>query len=152
MRSEITLKNFNNMKIIITESKMNSAIYNFMDELFASKDGDTEIFKLESLDSDGAPLANAFDFVNSDYYGDEGSSSDYLFSWTGKEYYKTIYAQGDITKFEYERMVSEAPTSELLAIDAIESLNGYFGDLWKPVFKQWFKDKTGLDYKTLYVN
>ncbi len=31
----------------------------------------------------------------------------------------------------------------------IESLNGYFGDLWRPVFKQWFKDKTDMDYKIL---
>ncbi len=147
MRSEITSKNFNNMKIIITESKMNSTIYNFIDELFASKDGNPEIFKLDSFDSDGAPLIDAFDFVNSDYYGDEGS--DYLFSWTGKEYYKTIYAQGDITKFEYERMILVSPFVEIIDKDAIDSLNGYFGDLWKPVFKQWFKDKTGLDYKTL---
>ena len=95
-------------------------------------------------------MINAFDFVNSDYYSDEGS--DYLFSWTGKEYYKTIYAQGDITKFEYERLSSKSPTSEILDKDAIVSLNGYFGDLWKPVFKQWFKDKTGMDYKTLYLN
>lgn len=129
---------------------MNSAIYNFIDELFASEDGNPEIFKLDSFDSDGAPLIDAFDFVNSDYYSDKGS--DYLFSWTGKEYYKTIYAQGDTTKFEYERISSESPTFEILDKDAIVSLNGYFGDLWKPVFKEWFKDKTGMDYKTLYLN
>jgi hypothetical protein len=137
------------MKIIITESKMNSAIYNFIDEIFASKDGNNKIFKLNAF-VEREPLTDAFDFVNSDYYSDDGS--DYLFSWTGKEYYKTIYAQGDITKLEYERMVSESPTSEILDRDAIDSLNGYFGDLWKPVFKQWFKDKTGMDYKTLYLN
>ena len=128
---------------------MNSAIYNFIDEIFASKDGNNKIFKLNAF-VEREPLTDAFDFVNSDYYSDEGSDS--LFSWTGKEYYKTIYAQGDITKFEYERMVSESPTSEILDRDAIDSLNGYFGDLWKPVFKQWFKDKTGMDYKTLYLN
>jgi hypothetical protein len=129
---------------------MNSAIYNFIDEIFSSKDGNPEIFKLDSFDSDGAPLIDAFDFVNSDYYSDEGS--DYLFTWTGEEYYKTIYSQGHITKLEYERMVSESPMSELLDKDVINSLNSYFGDLWKPVFKQWFKDKTGMDYKTLYLN
>ena len=126
---------------------MNSAIYNFIDELFASKDGNPEIFKLDSFDSDGAPLTNAFDFVNSDYYSDEGS--EYLFSWTGKEYFKTIFSQGYITKFEYEGMVSESPMVSILDDDAKEKLNNFFGDLWKPVFKQWFKDKTGLDYKTL---
>jgi hypothetical protein len=131
---------------------MNSAIYNFIDEIFASKDGNNKIFKLNAFVGlvEREPLTDTFDFVNSDYYSDDGS--DYLFSWTGKEYYKTIYAQGDITKLEYERMVSESPTSEILDRDAIDSLNGYFGDLWKPVFKQWFKDKTGMDYKTLYLN
>ena len=129
---------------------MNSAIYNFIDEIFSSKDGNPEIFKLDSFDSDGAPLIDAFDFVNSDYYDDD-NDAEYLFSWTWEEYYKTIYAQGDITKFEYERIASESPTSEILDKDAIVSLNGYFGDLWKPVFKQWFKDKTGMDYKTLYL-
>ena len=135
------------MKIIITESKMNSAIYNFIDELFASEDGNPEIFKLNALDSDGSPLTNAFDFVNSDYYGNEGS--DYLFGWTGKEYYKTIYAQGTITEYEYERLSSESPFVEIMDEDISDSLNDYFGDLWRPVFKQWFKDKTGMDYKTL---
>jgi uncharacterized membrane protein len=130
---------------------MNSAIYNFIDEIFSSKDGNPEIFKLDSFDSDGAPLIDAFDFVNSDYYDDD-NDAEYLFSWTGEEYYKTIYAQGDITKFEYEGLVSKSPTSEILDKDAINSLNSYFGDLWKPVFKQWFKDKTGMDYKTLYLN
>jgi hypothetical protein len=46
-------------------------------------------------------------------------------------------------------MVSESPTVSILDADAKEKLNNFFGDLWKPVFKQWFKDKTGLDYKTL---
>ena len=134
------------MKYIITESKLNSSIYNFMNDLFSSKDGNPEIYKLDSLDNDGRPLLDSFDFVNSDYYSDEGS--EYLFSWTGKEYFKTVYSQGYITKFEYEGMLSESPTV-FLDSDAKEKLNTFFGDLWEPVFKQWFKDKTGLDYKTL---
>jgi hypothetical protein len=92
-------------------------------------------------------LIDSYDFVNNDYYSDEGS--EYLFTWTGKEYFKTIYSQGYITKIEYEGMVSESPTVSILDADAKEKLNNFFGDLWKPVFKQWFKDKTGLDYKTL---
>jgi hypothetical protein len=135
------------MKFIITENKMKSSIYNFMDNLFKSEDGNTEIFKLDSIDSDGASLIDSYDFVNNDYYSDEGS--EYLFTWTGKEYFKTIYSQGYITKIEYEGMVSESPTVSILDADAKEKLNNFFGDLWKPVFKQWFKDKTGLDYKTL---
>jgi hypothetical protein len=135
------------MKFIITENKIKSSIYNFMDNLFKSEDGNPEIFKLDSIDSDGASLIDSYDFVNNNYYSDEGS--EYLFTWTGKEYFKTIYSQGYITKIEYEGMVSESPTVSILDADAKEKLNNFFGDLWKPVFKQWFKDKTGLDYKTL---
>ena len=126
---------------------MKSSIYNFMDNLFESKDGNPEIFKLDSIDSEGRSLIDSYDFVNNDYYSDEGS--EYLFTWTGKEYFKTIYSQGYITKIEYEGMVSESPMVSILDADAKEKLNNFFGDLWKPVFKQWFKDKTGLDYKTL---
>ena len=135
------------MKYIITESKLNTSVYNFIDELFSSEDGSPEIFKLDSIDSDGRSLIDSYDFVNNDYYSDEGS--DYLFSWAGKEYFKTIFSQGYITKTEYEGMISESPMVSILDADAKEKLNNFFGDLWKPVFKQWFKDKTGLDYKTL---
>lgn len=135
------------MKYIITETKINSTIYNFIDKVFAAKNGNTEIHKLQAM-IDSEPLTDAYDFVNDDYYSDEGS--DYLFSWTGEEYYKTIYAQGDITKFEYEGLVSKSPTFKIFNSYTKKQLNGYFGDLWKPVFKQWFKDKTGMDYKTLY--
>lgn len=136
------------MKIIITESKINSTIYNFIDKVFAAKNGNTEIHKLQAM-IDSEPLTDAYDFVNDDYYSDEGVD-EYLFAWTGKDYYMTIYSQDVITKLEYEKLASEAPTVELFDSYAKKQLNGYFGDLWKPVFKQWFKDKTGMDYKTLY--
>lgn len=136
------------MKVIITETKINSTIYNFIDKVFAAKNGNTEIHKLRAM-IDSEPLTDAYDFVNDDYYSDEGVD-DYLFAWTGKDYYMTLYSQDDITKLEYEKLASEAPTVELFDSYAKRQLNGYFGDLWKPVFKQWFKDKTGMDYKTLY--
>ena len=135
------------MKYIITENKLNTSVYNFIDNLFTSKDGSPEIFKLDSIDSDGRSLIDSYDFVNNDYYSDEGS--EYLFTWTGKEYFKTIFSQGYITKTEYEEMLSESPVVSILDTDAKEKLFNFFGDLWKPAFKQWFKDKTGLDYKTL---
>lgn len=135
------------MKYIITESKLNSSVYNFMDNLFTSKDGNPEIFKLDSTDSDGRSLIDSYDFVNNDYWKVLGS--DYLFSWTGKEYFKNIHSQGYITKTEYEGMASKLPMVSILDGDIKDELNNFLGDLWKPVFKQWFKDKTGLDYKTL---
>lgn len=122
---------------------MNSAIYNFIDEIFASKDGNPEIFKLNAF-AEREPLTDAFDFVNSDYYSDDGS--DYLFSWTGKEYYENHKHQSFGA-----RLINEAPIVEILDYERIKKLDSYFGDLWKPAFKKWFIDKTKMDYKTLYT-
>jgi hypothetical protein len=136
------------MKYIITESKLNSTIYDFIDQTFASKDGDTTIFMLDSLDENGKEIDGAYDFANKDYYSFEGD--DYLFSWTAAEYYELL-ALTHITQHEKERLTNMAPIIEIYEHDKLNELNGYFGDVWKPVFKQWFKDKTGMDYKTLYT-
>jgi hypothetical protein len=136
------------MKYIITESKLNSAIYEFIDKSFAAKDGDTTIFTLNSLDDFGKEIEGAYDFVNKDYYSFEGG--DYLFSWTAAEYYEFL-ALTHITQREKEKFTNLSPIIEFFETDKLNQLNGYFGDVWKPVFKQWFKDKTGMDYKTLYT-
>ena len=135
------------MKYVITESKLNSAIYEFIDQAFASEDGNTEIYKLPTLNEEGEELIEAYDFANEDYYSDSGS--DYLFAWTGEKYYESL-TPSYITGSEFERLSSQAPLVEIYDTDALSRLNGYFGDTWKPVFKQWFKDKTGMDYKTIY--
>lgn len=136
------------MKYLITESKINSTIYNFIDELFTSKDGKSKFKKVRGTDNEGSVLDDSFNFVNTNYHGEDFYV---LFSWTGRGYYRTIYAQGDITELEYVKSLSEVPFLEIFDKNAINSLNGYFGELWKPVFKQWFIDKTGMDYKTLLL-
>ena len=136
------------MKVILTESKANTLIYNFIDKAFASKDGNNEIHRLVSLDEKGVEMKDAYDFVNDDYYSDSGG--DHLFTWTGKEYYETLFKHDRVTHREYESLASTAPNVEILDYDILRRLDGYFGHLWRPVFKQWFKDKTGMDYKTLY--
>jgi hypothetical protein len=131
------------MKYIITESKLNQPIYDFMDELFGTK-----IHTLTSLDVKGKELVGAYDFVNDEYYNNEGS--DYLFGWTGEGYYNSLIKDGYIGETEWLQLQSESPVVEIFDVDAKNQLNGYFGNTWRPVFKQWFKDKTGMDYKTLY--
>ena len=44
------------MKYLITESKLNSVIYEFIDQSFASKDGNTEIYKLPTLNEEGEEI------------------------------------------------------------------------------------------------
>jgi len=134
------------MKYLITESKFYQVIYDYLDKLFAAENGNTEIHKLESLSSESdkinEPLEGAYDFVNNDQYQ--------LFSWTGKEYYESI-SPNHITQDEMEKYSKRTPIVEILDNNIVRQLNSYFGDLWKPVFKKWFTDKTKMDYKTLYT-
>jgi len=134
------------MKYLITESKFYQVIYDYLDKLFAAENGNTEIHKLESLsasDELNEPIEGAYEFVNDDYYEHD---QEYLFSWTGKEYYENHKHQSFGT-----RLINEAPIVEILDYERIKKLDSYFGDLWKPAFKKWFIDKTKMDYKTLYT-
>ena len=134
------------MKVIITESKLEKVIYDFLDELFAAENGNTEIHKLESLsasDELNEPIEGAYEFVNDDYYEHD---QEYLFSWTGKEYYKNHKHQSFGA-----RLVNEAPIVEIHDYERIKKLDSYFGDIWKPIFKKWFENKVNLPIKTLYA-
>ena len=133
------------MKVIITESKLDEVIYNYIDELFAAENGSTEIHKLESINHEqGGTLENAYDIVNDDYYDDDGDG-DNLFTWLGRKYYENHPHQSFGARF-----VDEAPIVEINDGSKIRNLDSYFGHLWKPVFIKWFKDKVNLPIKTLY--
>ena len=53
---------------------------------------------------------------------------------------------------DYERIrdekIMEGPVLFIEDEDKIELLN-QFGDLWKPVFKKWFKDNFDYEFKTI---
>ena len=68
----------------------------------------------------------------------------------------------DVTKREYEKWdevyfdVNDhcryKYVSGKLTVGESPDLDGYFGDVWRPVFPQWFEDNTGLEvheYKVL---
>jgi hypothetical protein len=132
------------MKVIITESKLDEVIYNYIDELFAAENGTTEIHKLESINQDGENIEDVYDIVNDDYY-DDNNGGDYLFTWAGKKYYEN-HAHQSFGR----RLVDEAPIVEINDGGKVRNLDSYFGNLWKPVFIKWFKDKVNLPIKTLY--
>ena len=132
------------MKYLITESKLDDVIYNYIDELFAAENGSTEIHKLESINQDGENIEDVYDIVNDDYY-DDNNGGDYLFTWAGKKYYENHAHQSFGT-----RLVDEAPIVEINDGGKVKNLDSYFGNLWKPVFIKWFKDKVNLPIKTIY--
>lgn len=135
------------MKYLITESKLERAIYQYIDKLFASENGNTEIHKLEGLDSDGNPVEGSYDFVNDDYY--DGNNQDYLLSWTAKEYYEQLLPHY-ITQDEFKKLSQKAPNVEIYDKGKVKILNSIFGEMWKPIFIKWFQDKVNLPVKTLY--
>jgi hypothetical protein len=132
------------MKYLITESKLEQVIYDYIDKLFAAENGKTEIHKLNCIDEDGKDIDGAYDFVNDDYY--DGDNQDYLFSWTGKEYYENHQSQSFGA-----RLVNEAPIVEILDKNKVMTLNSIFSEMWEPIFDKWFQDKVNLPIKTLYA-
>lgn len=115
------------MKYIITESKLERAIISYLDENFYPDYGwdDEEYYRGE------LEINNEIDFYINDmdsyiYYGcNSGKKNDKNFEPTGKlEYYKCP-------------LLSIYPAVS-------QQLNSYFGDMWKPIFKKWFEENTGL--------
>jgi len=123
------------MKIIITENKLEKAIYNYIDGQF----GDVNMSK--ALGNDGE-LVGAYDFFHDDYDG------DYLFTWTSADYYNSNeHIKKDSER--HQRLLDKSPIVEIMDYPEKE-LNNMFGNRWKPVFKQWFEDKFNLPVTTVY--
>ena len=136
------------MKYLITESKLEQGIYDYLDELFSAENGSTEIHKLKSIDENGKEIDGAYDLVNDDYY--DGDNQDYLFSWTDNEYYELL-TPNYITQAELETLIKKTPNVEMHDKNKVMSLNSIFGEMWKPIFNKWFQDKVNLPVKTLYA-
>ena len=136
------------MKYLITESKLEQGIYDYLDELFSAENGNMEIHKLKSIDEDGNEIDGAYDLVNDDYY--DGDNQDYLFSWTDKKYYELL-TPNYITQRELDSLIKKTPIVEMHDKNKVMMLNSIFGEMWKPIFNKWFQDKVNLPIKTLYA-
>lgn len=119
------------MKYVITESKLNSAIYEYIDNLF--RDG-KEIKRVKYGKDD--EVDEAYDF----YYAGE----DDLFHWTGRKYYDKPENSLNAGKW-----LELAPVVEIVDYGKLDVLNAMFDNLWRPVFIQWFEDTFSLPVKTL---
>jgi len=126
------------MKYLITESKLNSAIYEYIDELFHNG---YNIRMEEAEDEDGDPIEYAYDFIQ------ENGGFGFLFTWTGKEYYEKE-GRENVTSFG-KRWIDYAPVVEISEDEIIDQLKGMFGDMWVPIFKKWFTDTFSLPVKTV---
>jgi hypothetical protein len=126
------------MKYLITESKLNSAIYDYIDFLF--KEGKKIHMAKHTRTNDDTlddeEVAGAYDFFH--------KGEDELFIWTGEEYYNRPY-----NKSVWSKWKALAPIVEIVNYQKLDSLNNMFGDLWRPVFIKWFENTFSLPVKTL---
>jgi len=123
------------MKIIITENQLNEMeqhIYDYINDLYDVSDisyGEQEIF----------------DFGNREYV-----MSDDIYFYSGDFSYGkmefVLYQQGYETIGDERILVG--PVLFIEDENKIELLS-QFGELWKPVFKKWFKDNFNYDIKTI---
>jgi len=126
------------MKYIISESRVEKAIYEYMDELF----GDVMYERYYSFDTESYS-DNVLEFYNMDME----DAGDYIFEYIKKEYYDEPHV-GQSLKEKYS---NQAPMIEFLHSSTYNKLNSYFGDRWKQVFVRWFEDKFNLPVKTIYT-
>jgi hypothetical protein len=113
------------MKIIITESKVNVAILNYLKlRAYPDYDWGPHLHKFYKKDVD---IHGSYTFVIDDqvaytYYGDEG--------------------EFQYSDYRYELVMEEWLYDELTSL---------FRDLWVPIFKKWFEENTGLEIKEFSV-
>jgi len=110
------------MKYIISESKLEKTITNYLDVLF-DVDNIHYTVPYEYDDETGEEYddMNRMEFYIGDYEND-----DTCFRWYNCEYFD---------KGSYARYICPTVTVEY-KYETI--LNGYFGDMWKEPFRKWF--------------
>jgi hypothetical protein len=122
------------MKYIITESKLENLIIEYIDKIFDVNDIHSTN-PLEDDDETGEEWEDENRVVF--YIGDYNGEDEGCFYWYACDYFNP-----------------NSPASEICPMVSVEAqyekqLNAYFGDLWKEPFKKWFKEHFELPVKTI---
>jgi len=122
------------MKYVITESKLEQTIINYLDELF---DVDN-INSLNPYEYDDETGEEYDDDTRVEFYiGDYEDGDNDIFKWYDCEYF---YEDSE-PRNRCPLVVIEHPYDNTLV--------GYFGDKWEGPFKKWFKENFDLPVKTV---
>jgi hypothetical protein len=120
------------MKYIISENRLTNAIINYFNEKYGNlKQNDYNCSSGFNLDTE----------------------SNTIFHYHKKCFYQQRIKNSK-TKDEFLYFQSRMEKSPLLVFynqNDYKTLNGYFDDLWKPIFKKWFEEKYGLEIKTILL-
>ena len=136
------------MKIIITESKLNQAVIDYLNEIYDTNN----IGWTYGMDDWGNEVDYAMEFYGDDYDGGDNT----LFRWYSEDYWNSEEAEtissgwGD--EDDNNTIKEKQLKSPLLVFeddDVKTTLNGYFGDKWKRPFIDWFWDKFHVHIRTV---
>jgi hypothetical protein len=122
-----------NMKIIITENKIESAIFKYLNTHYNVD----EIHSNPYHDNQGSPTDQAIEYYIGDYLDDERVF--YLYN-------KSFWVRSDDHRKEL------SPILEIEDDKLYDNLNSMFGKHWEPAFKKWFEYNFGKKIKTINYN
>jgi hypothetical protein len=121
------------MNYEITDKRLYEAIYKFINDEFTDDNLDYD------YDTDYDTEETEKNILN--FFGDkyqDNNQDEWYFQYIKKEYYTSLEDS------ENTRLIKEwepkAPILEMLDREFPNKMNSFFGEYWKPVFKQWFKD------------
>lgn len=124
------------MKIVITENKVDDLIRKWLDNNYIPDYGWYENMRTAGTYQDDVDKwGDIVFFINDDdsyiYYGcNAGEGDDMVFA-----------SYGPLHNYD-------CPLLHIYPVIG-EKLTSLFGDRWKPVFKQWFEENTGLEVKQI---
>lgn len=122
------------MKYIISESKLDKIVMDYLDEIFEIDDLNwTHPYDYDDETGEEGEDENRIEFYIGDYQGDQEG----CFRWYACDYFKEgSYAKDICPTISIENEYSSR-------------LNGYFGDKWHKPFKKWIKLHFNLPVKTI---
>ena len=123
------------MRYIIHENKVHLAIYKYIDNEF-TEDNLTWDYDINHDTEDTEK--NILNFYGEKFQ--RGSQDDWYFQYVKKEWYENISDDDNQKKEFKDKWLEKSPLLEMLDIDFLNKMNTIFGNFWKPVFEQWFKD------------
>ncbi len=116
------------MKYIITESKLESAIISYLDENFYPDYGwlNPDVYQ-----------TTIKQYGDCDFFINDSDSYIYYGCDAGVKYDRHFHPNDGKLRWYKCPLLSIHPRVS-------QQLNSYFGDTWKPIFKKWFEQNTGL--------
>ena len=131
------------MKYIITESKLEEIIVNYLNKMYDVNNINWK-YPLENDEEtdDWEEDPNRRYFYKGDYEYD-----DRIFLWYDKKYWNVERIKMDDTVKNY---YEKSPALDFENRNDLIILNGYFGDKWVPIFKKWFEDNFGVPVKSIF--